>query len=89
MATSPWGGTGYGLAFQAKHETVLAVVTIGYRDGLPRQLSQTGWEVLICGRWYPMVGRMCMNQLFLDVTEVQTGDFVTLIGRNGGQEITA
>ena len=88
----PGQGAGYGLAFQARRETALAVVTIGYGDGLPRQLSQTGGEALIRGRRCPMVGRMCMDQLFLDVTEVpavQPGDLVTLIGRDGGQEITA
>lgn len=89
---TPGEGAGYGLAFQARRETVLAVVTIGYGDGLPRQLSQTGGEALIRGRRCPMVGRMCMDQLFLDVTEVpevRPGDLVTLIGRDGGQEITA
>lgn len=92
VATGPREGAGYGLAFQARRETVLAVVTIGYADGLPRQLSQAGGEALLRGRRCPMAGRMCMDQLFLDVTdvpEVRPGDLVTLIGRDGGQEITA
>ncbi len=89
---APGEEAGYGLAFQARRETVLAVVTIGYADGLPRQLSQAGGEALLRGRRCPMAGRMCMDQLFLDVTdvpEVRPGDLVTLIGRDGGQEITA
>ena len=64
------------------------VVTIGYGDGLPRELSQRGGEVLIRGRRCPMVGRMCMDQLLVDVTEldaVSPGDVVTLIGRDGGR----
>ena len=80
------------MTFRAERETALAVVTIGYGDGLPRQLSQEGGEALIHGFRCPMVGRMCMDQLFLDVTEVpeiRPGDIVTLIGRDGGQEITA
>ena len=68
----PDEGAGYGLAFHADRETWLAVVTIGYGDGLPRELSQRGGEVLIRGRRCPMVG-----------------DVVTLIGRDGGQEIRA
>lgn len=88
----PGEGAGYGLAFRAERDTVLAVVTIGYGDGLPGQLSQTGGEALIRGRRCPMVGRMCMDQLFLDVTdlpEIRSGDVVTLIGRDNGQEIRA
>lgn len=83
---------GYGRAFRAERETWLAVVTIGYADGLPRDLSQRGGQVLIRGRCCPMVGRMCMDQLLVDVSglpEVTPGDTVTLIGRDGGQVIRA
>ena len=83
---------GYGLAFQARQETRLAVVTIGYADGLPRQLPQQGGRVLIRGTFCPMAGRMCMDQLLVDVTalpDVQAGDVVTLIGRDGAQELRA
>ena len=88
----PGEAAGYGLAFHAERETKLAVVTIGYGDGLPRELPQRGGEVLIRGRRCPMAGRMCMDQLLVDVTgleEVSPGDIVTLIGRDGGQEIRA
>lgn len=83
---------GYDLAFHADRETTLAVVTIGYGDGLPRDLSQRGGEVLIHGRRCPMVGWMCMDQLLVDITgldAVSPGDTATLIGRDGGQEIRA
>ena len=83
---------GYGRVFQAGQETKLAVVTIGYDDGLPRDLPQQGGQVLIRGRRCPMVGRMCMDQLLVDVSglpEVAPGDTVTLIGRDGGQVIRA
>lgn len=83
---------GYGRVFQAGQETKLAVVTIGYADGLPRDLPQQGGQVLIRGRRCPMVGRMCMDQLLVDVSglpEVAPGDTVTLIGRDGGQVIRA
>lgn len=83
---------GYGLAFQAARDTRLAVVTIGYADGLPACLTQQGGEVLLSGRRCPMVGRMCMDQLLVDVTAVPqavAGDTVTLIGEDGGREIRA
>lgn len=83
---------GYGRVFQAGQETKLAVVTIGYADGLPRDLPQQGGQVLIRGRRCPMVGRMCMDQLLVDVSglpEVAPGDTVTLIGQDGGQVIRA
>ena len=89
---SPGEGAGYGLAFHARRETKLAVVTIGYADGLPRCLSRQGGEVLIRGRRCPMVGRMCMDQLLVDVTDVpgaRAGDVATVIGRDGGQAISA
>ena len=83
---------GYGLAFQARRDTRLAVASIGYADGLPRELAQRGGRVLIRGQSCPMVGRMCMDQLFVDVTDapdVRTGDMVTLIGQDGGLTIRA
>ncbi len=88
----PGDAAGYDLAFHAHRKTRLAVVTIGYGDGLPRDLPQRGGEVLLRGRRCPMVGRMCMDQLLVDVTELDTvapGDVVTLIGRELGQEIRA
>ena len=68
------------------------MVTIGYADGLPRDLPQRGGEVLIRGRSCPMVGRMCMDQLLVDVSElpeISPGDVATVIGRDGGQVIRA
>ena len=85
-------GAGYGLDFQAERNTILAVVTVGYGDGLPRELSQRGGEALIHGFRCPMVGRMCMDQLFLDVTglpDVAPGDVVTILGTDGEQAIRA
>ncbi len=83
---------GYGLAFTAIRPTRIAVVTIGYADGLPRDLAYHGGQVLIHGNFCPMVGRLCMDQLLIDVTEagiVQSGDTVTLIGRDGKERISA
>ena len=88
----PGEGAGYGLEFRAERETRLAVLAIGYADGLPRCLAQRGGRVLLHGRSCPMAGRMCMDQLLADVTgvpEVRAGDTATVIGRDGGAEITA
>ena len=89
---APGEGAGYGLAFRADEVRRLAAVTIGYADGLPRGLSQQRGEVLLHGTRCPMVGRMCMDQLLVDVTDapcVKPGDTATLIGTEGGQVIRA
>lgn len=88
----PGQGAGYGLAFRTDTPRTLATVTIGYADGLPRSLPQQGGQVLIRGCRCPMVGRICMDQLLVDVTQVpriSPGDVVTLIGRDGPGEIRA
>lgn len=84
-------GAGYGLAFRTDGPCRLATVTIGYADGLPRALSNRG-HALINGQRVPIAGRICMDQLLLDVTkarQVQPGDEVVLIGRSGELSITA
>ncbi len=83
---------GYGRAFTAARETRLAVLTIGYADGLPRCLPARGGRVLLHGAFCPMVGRMCMDQLLVDVTDapaVAPGDVATLIGKDGDDVIPA
>lgn len=74
-------GLGYGLAYTAPRESRIAVLPIGYGDGFPR--AAEGACALINGSRAPVVGRVCMDQLFVDVTdcgEVRPGDTVTLIG---------
>jgi serine/alanine racemase len=86
----PDEGVGYGLDFTANKETRIAVVSIGYADGYPRSLSGKGFA-LVHGTRVPVIGRICMDQLIIDVTglaEVVRGDIVTLIGRDGYEEIT-
>lgn len=83
---------GYGLAFEAMRPTVLATVSIGYADGLPRNLAARGGEVLLHGKRVPIVGRLCMDQLLIDATdagETHGGEIVTLIGRDGEERISA
>lgn len=88
----PGEAAGYGLAFRAERDTRLAVVSIGYADGLPRELAQNGGRVLLHGQSCPMAGRMCMDQLLVDVTDVPgvcAGDVATLIGQDGALTIRA
>lgn len=85
---------GYGLAFTAKCDMKLAVLSIGYADGLPRALSCGNGRVLIHGYSAPILGRICMDQTLVDVSavpdgEITQGDTAVLIGRSGTQEITA
>lgn len=81
----------YGGTFVAERAMRVATIPVGYGDGYPRSLSGKG-EVLIAGKRAPILGRICMDQFMADVTgipEAQAGRSVTLLGRDGGEEITA
>lgn len=82
---------GYGMAYVAQQERVIATITIGYADGIPRELSDEKGSVLIGGREAPIVGRVCMDQTLIDITEIEgvrQGDEVVVIGKSGEKEIT-
>lgn len=83
---------GYGLAFTADHDMQIAVLSIGYADGLPRELSCGNGSVLIDGQRAPIIGRICMDQTLIDVShlsDVKQGDTAVLIGVSGSEQITA
>lgn len=83
---------GYDGAFLARRPSRLALVTIGYADGWPRSLSKGRGRVLVRGRYAPIAGLVCMDQMLIDVTGipgVAPGDTVTLIGRDGDACLTA
>lgn len=83
--------TGYGLTYNAKMDRKIAALSIGYADGVPRNLSNCGY-VLCNGKLAPIVGRICMDQMMVDVTDipqVKAGDEAVLIGRSGKLEIRA
>lgn len=82
---------GYDHTHITENETVIATVPVGYADGYPRLLSSKG-KMLIGGVYANIVGRVCMDQLMLDVghiPNVKEGDEVVILGRQGGNEITA
>lgn len=83
---------GYGRSFMAARDSRIAVLPIGYGDGFPRSLSNGKGSVLAGRHIVPIIGRICMNQLIVDITdagEVSAGDPVTLIGAEGYEEISA
>ena len=81
----------YGLRHTFSTATTVATVPIGYADGVPRRLFETGGEVLIGGRRRRIVGVVTMDQLMVDVGDdpVAVGDEVVLIGEQGGERVSA
>jgi alanine racemase len=81
---------GYGFTFRAARESRIATIPMGYADGLPRQLSNTG-EVLVRGRRAKIVGTVSMDLTMIDVTDhrdVETGEEVVVLGPQQGSEGT-
>ncbi|MFZ7104106.1 MAG: serine racemase VanT catalytic subunit [Peptococcaceae bacterium] len=82
---------GYGFTFIAPKAMRIAVLTIGYADGLSRSLSCGAGHVLIDGHRAPVLGCICMDQTMVDVTDiekVERGDTAVVIGKSGGVEIS-
>lgn len=80
----------YGGTYTTKKTQTIATIPAGYGDGYPRSLSNQGY-VLIHGKKAPIVGRVCMDQFMVDVTDipqVKTGDKVVLVGKDGEEVIT-
>jgi len=83
---------GYGMAFTAEKDMKIAVLAIGYADGVPRGMSCGVGHVLINGQKAPVVGRVCMDQMMVDVTgneRAGQGDIAVIIGESDGAVITA
>lgn len=88
-AVEPGSDISYGRTYTAPSRVRVATIPIGYADGYSRQLSNRG-SVLVHGVRCPILGKVCMDQCMIDVTAVpaaQVGDVVTLIGRDGDEEI--
>jgi len=82
---------GYDRTFFTKRKTIVATLPIGYADGYSRALSNKGY-VIVGDKYAPVIGRVCMDQMMIDVTEIKNikGDEeVLLIGSKGNLEITA
>ncbi len=87
----PGRGVSYGATFVTERPvTRIATLSVGYADGYPRALSSKG-RVLIHGKSAPILGRVCMDQMMVDVTDipgVETEDIATLVGRDGSEYIS-
>jgi alanine racemase len=84
-------GIGYGTTFHTTRPSRIATLPVGYADGYDRSLSNAG-EVLVCGRRAPVVGRVSMDLVTIDVTDIRDanlGDEVVLLGVQGDEEISA
>lgn len=87
----PGESVSYGHTYTAQSERRVATLCAGYADGIPRQLSDGG-SVLVCGKEAPILGRICMDQLMVDVTdlpECKAGDEAVLFGYDGDGFISA
>ena len=83
---------GYGLGYRAERDRKIAVLSIGYADGIPRALSCGKGRVLIAGSEAPIIGLICMDQMLVDVTDIPdaaAGDTAVLIGTSGSRKISA
>ncbi len=81
----------YGRTFTTKRKSMIATIPVGYADGYNRKLSNQG-EVLINGKRAPVAGRVCMDTIMVDVTDIPDVTYkseVVLIGRQGKEQITA
>jgi len=83
---------GYGCTFRAIRDMRIAVLPVGYYEGYPRLAGEAASYVLIKGARCPIVGRICMNMMMVDITHLadcQVGDLVTLIGADGQDMVSA
>lgn len=90
-SVQPGNTIGYGRSFVVDHPMTIATIPTGYADGYSRLLSNKGY-VLINGKKAPIVGRVCMDQMMIDVTDipdVKLESEVVLIGESGDEAITA
>lgn len=84
-------GVGYGQIYTAPDRRKIATVSIGYADGFNRCLTNGGY-ILINGKKAPLVGKVCMDQIMVDVTgieNIKVGDKAIILGKSGDEEITA
>ena len=94
IAQTRWISSGesvsYGRTFTADKPMKLATICIGYADGVPRHMSGNNGACIVNGSRAPIIGRICMDLLMADVTEVESavpGDVATLIGKDGAEAI--
>lgn len=86
-----WQSVGYGCTYHTTRPSRIGLVPLGYAEGVPRAVSNKG-AMLVAGKRAPIVGRVCMNTTFLDLTDIPAAHCnfpVTLIGRDGEATLSA
>ncbi len=82
----------YGRTFKTERKSKIATIPVGYADGFIRRMSNGG-RVIVNGEYAPIIGRICMDQMMIDITDVQgevkSGDEVIIMGKSGDKEIAA
>ena len=82
---------GYDGMYQAQSDITIAILAIGYAEGLDARLSNIG-SVIINGQYAPIIGRICMNLTIVNITDIQNcsvGQVVTILGTEGNVSVTA
>lgn len=80
----------YGRLFTAQADMKIATISIGYADGIPRNLFESKGYVLLHSKKAPIIGRICMDQFVIDVSDIEAvkpNDIVTIIGGDGSEQI--
>ncbi len=81
---------GYGCTYKTARDTKIAILPVGYYDGLDRKLSNCG-EILVNGKRAKIIGRICMNQTIVDITDnynAKIGDEAVILGKQGDEELS-
>ena len=82
---------GYGLQYVAEQNIKIAIISIGYADGLPRSLSGGNGKVLIIGMEAPIIGRICMDLILVDISNIKNvvvGDIAVVVGKSDNLAIS-
>lgn len=81
----------YGLQYVAEQNIKIAIISIGYADGLPRSLSGGNGKVLINGMEAPIIGRICMDLILIDISNIKNvvvGDIAVVVGKSDNLAIS-
>lgn len=81
----------YGLQYVAEQNIKIAIISIGYADGLPRSLSGDNGKVLINGMEAPIIGRICMDLILVDISNIKNvvvGDIAVVVGKSDNLAIS-
>lgn len=81
----------YGLQYVAEQNIKIAIISIGYADGLPRSLSGGNGKVLINGMEAPIIGRICMDLILVDISNIKNvvvGDIAVVVGKSDNLAIS-